>query len=192
MWITFHDAVEGAQQAEGLLHPIRAFASKMAEHAGRLAAVLTLYGDPDAIEITADAMAGGIMLAKHYAAELLRLQGATAVAPDLDLAARLLAWWQARPDRRLYLAPTYQRGLNAIRDAQTARRMVGILEDHGWVVRLPVGTELDGAARQEAWELIFYARSPSTLGPPSNWVDASTHRLKHLIQLISARRVAPD
>ncbi len=154
MWIAFHDAVEGAQQAEGPLHPIRAFASKMAEHAGRVAAVLTLYGKPDAIEITADAMAGGINLAKHYAAELLRLQGATAVAPDLDLAARLLAWWQARPDRQLHLASTYQRGLNAIRDAKTARRLIGILEDHGWVVRLPVGTKLDGAARQEAWKLI--------------------------------------
>ncbi len=154
MWIAFHDAVEGAQQAEGPLHPIRAFASKMAEHAGRLAAVLTHYENPNALDITADAMAGGIMLAKHYAAELLRLQGAMAVNPDLDLASRLLTWWQARPDRRLYLASAYQRGLNAVRDAQTARRLVGILEDHGWVVRLPVGTKMDGVARQEVWELI--------------------------------------
>jgi len=154
MSIAFLNAVEAAQANEGALRPIAAFASKMAEHAGRLAAVLTVYADPDAIEVGAEAMAGGIKLAKHYAAELLRLQDAGHQSLDLDLAARLLAWWQARPDGRCHLADIYQRGLNAIRDAATARRLVAIVEDHGWVDRLPAGIELDGAPRKEAWELV--------------------------------------
>ncbi len=154
MWIEFHDAVEAAQQPEGALRPIQSFASKMAEHAGRLAAVLTVYADPDAVEIGAEAMAGGINLAQHYASELLRLHGAACVSPDLVLAARLLEWWQARPDPKCHLAAIYQRGLNAIRDAATARRIVEVLEEHGYVDPLPRGTELDGHARAEAWELV--------------------------------------
>lgn len=154
MWIAFHDDVEKAQRSEGPLHSIQAFASKMAEHAGRLAAVLTIYSDPDAIDVSVEAMAGGIELAKHYAAELLRLQGTAGVSADLDLAARLLKWWQARQDPRCDLATIYQRSLNAISDAATARRIVLVLEHHGWVDRLSAGTELDGKPRHEAWELV--------------------------------------
>lgn len=154
MWIAFHDAAERAQGVDGPLRPIQAFASKMAEHAGRLAAVLTVYANPDAVEVGAEAMAGGIGLAQHYAAELLRLHGAAGVAPDLELAGRLLTWWQARPDPRCHLAAIYQRGLNAVRDAATARRIVGVLEEHGYLDRLPAGTEVDGIARNEAWELV--------------------------------------
>jgi hypothetical protein len=106
------------------------------------------------MDVQAEAMACGIELAQHYGAELLRLQGAAAVVPDLRLAARLLAWWQARLDPRCYLAAIYQRGLNAVGDAATARRIVGILEDHGWVRRLPQGAEVDGVPRREAWELV--------------------------------------
>ena len=154
LWILFHDFVERAQGPDGEFRSIQAFASKMAEHAGRLAGVLTVYADPDAYEVQAEAMAGGIELAKHYALELLRLQGAAAVSPDLALASRLLAWWQARPDPKCHLAAIYQRGLYAIRDAATARRIVGILEEHGYVDRLQNGIELDGKRRREAWELI--------------------------------------
>ena len=154
MWIAFHDAVEGDQAPESHLRPIRAFASKMAEHAGRLAAVLTVYADPNAADVEAEAMAGGIALAQHYAAELLRLYGAAGIAPDLDLAARLLAWWQSRPDPRCHLATIYQRSVNAIRDAATARRIVAVLEEHGHVDRLPTGIELEGKPRSEAWELV--------------------------------------
>ena len=153
MWIEFHDAVERAQVPEGALRPIRAFASKMAEHAGRLAAVLTVYADPLAVEVGAEAMAGGIALAQHYAAELQRLQDAAAISPDLALAERLLVWLQARPERRCHLAEVYQRSLGAIRDAATARRIVSVLEDHGWVDFLPAGTEVDGKPRREAWDL---------------------------------------
>jgi hypothetical protein len=40
-----------------------------------------------------------------------------------------------------------------IRAAADARRVVGILEDHGWLTRRPQGTVIDGKARKEAWTL---------------------------------------
>jgi hypothetical protein len=98
LWVQFHDAVERDLAPGGELHTVRAFGGKMAEHAGRLAAVLSVYADPATMEVNGETMAFGIELAQHYASELLRLQGGAAVAPDLKLAARLLAWWQARRD----------------------------------------------------------------------------------------------
>ena len=154
IWIAFHDQVELAQAPGGALHPIKPFASKMAEHAGRLAAVVTAYGDPNATHVTADAMAGGTVLANHYAAELLRLHGASNVSEDLHQAAALLAWWQGRADPRCHLAEIYQRGPNGVRDARTARRIAEVLVEHGHIIALAPGIELDGAPKREAWELV--------------------------------------
>lgn len=154
LWIGFHDEVERDLADGGALRPIRGFGAKLAEHAGRLAAVLTIYSDPDAAAVGPENMVSGITLAKHYAAEALRLQGAAVVAPDLLLAARLLKWWQARPDPRLHLAQVYQRGLNALDNAEKARRIVKVLTEHGYAAQLKQGTVVDGAPRREAWTLL--------------------------------------
>jgi hypothetical protein len=154
VWIEFHDAVERDLSDGGVLRPVRAFGAKLAEHAARLAGVMAMYADPEAGEVTGEEMACGVALAQHYAAEALRLQGAAAVSSDLVLADRLLNWWQARLDPKVHLAQIYQRGPNALGDAEKARRIVKILEEHGHVLRLPVGALVDGAARREAWALV--------------------------------------
>ncbi len=154
LWIRFHDHAEASIGTGGELEPIRAFGAKMAEHAGRLAAVLAVYADPDAMEVPGEMMACGIELAQHYAAEMLRLKGAAAASPDLRLAARLLAWWLERPDPRCHLAVIYQSGPHTLGDAATARRIVGLLEEHGQIRRLPSGTILDGKHRRDAWALV--------------------------------------
>ena len=154
LFVQFHDAVERDLAVGGKLHLIRAFGAKMAEHAGRLAAVLSTYVDPEAMDVHGDAMACGIELVKHYALEMLRLKGAATVSPDLRLAARLLSWWQGRSDPRCHLAAIYQRGPNAISTAAKARQIVSILEEHGWIRRLAARTELDGAPHADAWELV--------------------------------------
>ncbi len=153
MLIGFHDAVERELTPGGELASIRGFASKMAEHAGRLAAILELYGDPEAIEVSAEAMANGITLARYYGAEMRRLADGASVAPDLKLARRLLEWWQAGGKPKRHLSEIYQRGPGALRDSAAAKRIVAILEDHGWITRLPPGVMLDGSPRRDAWEL---------------------------------------
>lgn len=134
--------------------PIRAWGARAAEHAGRLAAVLTLFADPDATEMDAEHLACGIALAEHYGAEMLRLAGASTVNPDLRLADRLLRWWVERAEPRLHLATNNRRGLNAISDATTARRIADILVEHGHVRRLPDGAEVDGKPRRDARDLV--------------------------------------
>ena len=154
LWIAFHDACETAQREGGELAGMRAFAAKMPEHAGRLAAVLAIYADPEAVEVSPEAMVGGIELAQHYAAEVRRLASGAQVAPELQAADRLRRWWQAQPSRRQHLAAIYQRGPASLRDAATARRAVATLEEHGWLTRLAPGEAVDGQPRKEAWELV--------------------------------------
>jgi hypothetical protein len=154
IFIAFYDAVERDLGESGPLHAIRAFGAKMAEHAGRLAAVLAAYNDPDCMEVDAESMACGVALAQHYAAEMLRLHSFGAIDPDLRLAAKLLAWWEVQSSPVVHLAAVYQLGPGALRDAATARRIVGILEAHGWITRSPKGTIVDGAPRNEVWEMV--------------------------------------
>jgi hypothetical protein len=154
LWIAYHDSVERSLGSGGELQPIRAFGAKLAEHAGRLASVLTVYADPDAGEVGSDALQNAVELARHYAAEMLRLAGGAAVAPDLALAQRLLTWWHARPDPRAHLAEVYQFGPYAISTAATAIRIITLLEEHNWLRRLKPGTVLDGRGRRDAWVLV--------------------------------------
>ena len=152
-WVAFHDLCERAMTPNGYLSSIKAFGAKLAEHAGRLAAVLTLYDNPDAMEVPVGAMNCGVALAMHYAAEMLRLHGGAAVSRELRAAEKLLAWWREQPSPLLPLSTIYQYGPNSLRDAKSARRAVEILEEHGQVERLPPGTTIDGAPRREAWTL---------------------------------------
>jgi hypothetical protein len=83
-------------------------ANKLPEHAARLAAVLALVGDVEAAEVGSGEMEAGIALAQHYAAEGLRLFGASRVSADLREAQQLLVWLRTKwpeplislPDRR--------------------------------------------------------------------------------------------
>jgi hypothetical protein len=150
--------------------------AKLPEHAARIAGVLTVVAKASQIatnepsdddwsdeppldlgnmEIGIDTLKSGIMLANHYAAEALRLVDAGLADPDLVLAEKLLAWLQADPGREnIHLREIYQFGPGGIRDKETAVRIVTILADHGWLVRLPTGTIVDGSQRRDAWKVV--------------------------------------
>jgi len=152
VWVGFHDSTEREIAAEGKLAAIRAWGAKAAEHAGRLAAVLTVYGDPDAQEVAEAEMRAAVRLVQHYGGEMLRLAGSSGIDPDLRLAARVLEWWQGQP-RTIVTARVYQYGPQAVRDAATARRVLTVLADHGHATALR-DVIIDGAMRREAWERV--------------------------------------
>jgi hypothetical protein len=134
---------------------VRGLANKLPEHAARLAAVLTLVRNIDAGEIGSAEMPAGIALAEHYAAEALQLFGASRINAELRLAQRLLDWllnqW-AEPN--ISLPDIYQRSLNAIGDKASAARLAGILEEHGWLVKIPQGGVVAGQRRRDAWLIV--------------------------------------
>lgn len=153
-WIAFHDECERAIGPDGALSSIRALGAKLAEHAGRLAAILTLFDDADAMEVPLAAIQSGIALAIYYANESLRLNGGATVSRELRTAQRLLDWWQAQPNPVLHLATIYQFGPSELRDAKAARAAVSILEEHGCLERVPPNTMIDGKPRKEIWRLV--------------------------------------
>jgi hypothetical protein len=153
LWVRFHDFVEIGLGGDGEFAPVRAFASKTAEHAARLAGILTLVDDIHARGIPLDKMASGIELAKHYLAEALRLYHAGATDPDIGLAERLLGWLKAQGRQHIWMTLIYQLGPSAIRDAKTAKRIIRILEDHHWLEAIDGGMEIDGQFRRDVWRL---------------------------------------
>jgi hypothetical protein len=155
LWIEFADHVERAMGPEGELEPIRGLANKLAEHAARLAGVLTLVRDLYASDVSVEELRAGIALAEHYAAEALRLFGTARISAELRLAKRLLDWLlNVWPEKNISLPDIYQRSLNAIGDKASAEKLVTILEDHGWLVRIPQGGVVAGQRRRDAWRII--------------------------------------
>jgi len=125
------------------------------EHAARLAGIVTLVRDIEVGEIVAAEIEAGIALAEHYAAEALRLFGSSRANADLRLSQRLLDWLLGTWDEpAISLPDIYQRSLNAIGDKGTAEKLVNILEEHGWLVKIPQGAVVAGQRRRDAWLIV--------------------------------------
>jgi len=151
----FADHVEGLIKAGGRLEPIISLANKLPEHAVRLATVIALVDDFYIKEINHTHMAAGINLAQYYASEALRLFDASQLDPNLALAIRLLHHLQhSWPLDVISLPDIYQRCLNAIRDKSKASKIVAILEDHGWLLKIEGGATINDVRRKEAWKII--------------------------------------
>lgn len=154
MLINFADRVEEQLGPDGELKPISGLANKLPEHAARLAAVLTIFNDPDAKEIALEAIENGIKLARHYADEALRLFEGAKMDAKLRQAARLLEWLQhSWKEPVVSLPDIYQRGPNFIGNRKTALELVAILETHDWLHKIPGGTVVSGEHRRQVWRI---------------------------------------
>lgn len=154
LWIDYADHIEEKIKPNGALDSVRGLANKIPEHATRLAAVLNFFNNTSIGEIDGESMESGIALADHYAAEAVRLFGMSKIHPDLRLAQRLLFWLQtAWQEPCVALPDIYQRSINAIRDKNTAARIVDILENHGWLTKLKGAHIVAGERRRDVWAI---------------------------------------
>ena len=151
-WVRFHDWMQRNAGPDGALRPVFAFAAKAPEHALRIAGVLALIADPDAMQIDLHHVEAGIALARFYLGEALRLQGLGATRPELQAAEKLLAWMQARGPL-VPLPDVYQLGPSAVRDKRSALALIGVLEDHGRIRKVKGGANVAGQYRREVWEV---------------------------------------
>ena len=153
---SFYDSIEMQVGPGGRLAPVRSLANKIGEHAGRLAAVLAFYRDPNVAEITEDDLAPGIQLAQWYLEEALRLADAGSVSEEVSQAEELLTWLQVKWPGLcsdgfaclVSLPDIYQRGPNVIRDKAAARTTADVLVDHGWLVPTPGRHLVNGHIRR--------------------------------------------
>jgi hypothetical protein len=156
VWIRFHDWVQDHLREGGIFRPISGIAAKAAEHALRLAGTIALFENIDAASIPLEHLKAGIVLARFFLTEALRLFHSAKTNPDLLLAEKVLSWFKTRTGSRPQLVSlpcVYRNGPNAVRDKSTAARCMAILTDHGWTRSLEGGAEIDGKKRRQVWEV---------------------------------------
>jgi hypothetical protein len=154
LWVAFYEHIES--NIPGDLSQIRGFASKLPEHALRVAGVLALFNDPEAGSIAREYVEAAIELAQFYGNEALRLVGGYRIPRPLALAAEALRWIIARTEGRaprlVHLAEVYRLGPPEVRSARAAREVIRVLEEHGYLAHRP-NAEVEGVTRRDAWEV---------------------------------------
>lgn len=154
--VAFADRVEKEQGPGGAYAYVTGYASKAAEHAARIAGVLTAWRDLHASAVTGDTMVDAITLARFYLGEATRLADAATVSLDIDRAEKLRRWllesWphdEVMPSEVLQRAP-----IRALRESPAARVSLSMLVKHGWLVELPEGAVVRGKARKVAYRIV--------------------------------------
>jgi len=112
---------------------------------------LAVIENPAAAVIDLPQVHAGIALMDYYLTEQLRIQETGAADPDIRMAEKLLDW--ARGYKVVYLSQIYRLGPNAIREAETAKRLCRLLEEHGWLSRIEGGAVIEGVHRREVWKV---------------------------------------
>jgi hypothetical protein len=149
---TFAREIEKAQAPGGPFEDARAFASKAAEHAARIAAVLTIFMDPDAADVTGETMAGATEIATFYANEAARLADAAIVPDEVKDAERMRLWLlRSWSEPHISAAIAAQRGPFKVTDR--ARKAMQRLQVHGYLIE-DNGAVVDGTPRKEAWRIV--------------------------------------
>lgn len=134
VWIRFHDHVERQNTPNGDMAGIGDFASKVAEHAARLAAVIAVTMDPDTREIGEEAMRHGVALADYFLGEALRMALARRTDPKLVKAELMLKWMQAKNEPEIRLSVILTHGPRPLRTKAAADEAIQTLLNHGWIV----------------------------------------------------------
>jgi hypothetical protein len=135
-WRSFHDHVEVQCGPGNELAPIQDFAAKAAEHAARIAGVLTIVEDIGATEIGVGATVSAIRLTDWYIVEALRLQRAARTDPRLLRARQLLDWIIERGEGLINFRDVIRLGPGQTRTKAAAEEAVTILVNHGWLVEV--------------------------------------------------------
>ncbi len=160
----YYRATEQAQAPGGELEQVKSFASKSPEQAARIAGTLTLWSDLGATVIQPRVMTDAIELAQFYLLEAKRLAEAATVSEEIDRAEHLRRWiiesWpgiasgQGRDPQTIVPRDVVRSGPNALRETATIRKLMGVLENHGWLFQLEAGAVIDGQARQIAYRIV--------------------------------------
>jgi hypothetical protein len=153
--VRFADSVERSQVPGGDMAHITGTASKAAEQAARIAGVLTLWRDLEAVEVQSEEMASGIELARYYLLEAMRLADAANVSAETDRAEQLRRWLLERwREPEVLVRDVQNSGPNPLRESDRARAALRKLEEHGWLAPLDQGTVVRGSRRREAWRIV--------------------------------------
>jgi hypothetical protein len=131
--IEAYDELERAQGPHRELESVREWAAKAAEHARRIAGVLTLTADTAGIAVPAETMRGALTLMQYYLGEYVRVIGAADVSEEIRRAELLRKWLRQKLLHTVTPRQVMQTGPNSIRSADVARAALRTLCEHRWL-----------------------------------------------------------
>jgi hypothetical protein len=153
-WKQAYNAVEAAEAPGQRFEQCKAWASKSAEQALRIAGVLRLVEEPDAQTIDADTVRRAIEIALWHLNEAARLAGTAELSAEVRDAEALLNWCHDNGRTLLYSSAALQYGPTRIRTAKSFKTAMGELERAGWASLIEGGMEVDGAHRRNVWRIV--------------------------------------
>lgn len=154
-YIKFHDQVEKRTALNGDLRDIQGFASKAAEHSLRIAGALTCFHHPVAKHIEIDWINRAIQLMDYYLSETLRIYQSGILSPDIKAAQATLSWFMQNKIETISLPQLYQNGPTIVRNAEMARKIMKILENHGRASRIEAQINSQSRRKEEKWKINF-------------------------------------
>jgi hypothetical protein len=162
VWIQCYNWVEEGMKPGGDFATVKAWASKTPEQALRIAGVLTLVANPNAVVIDQPTILNAFQLATWYLSEARRLQGAAELSPEVRNAEALLNWCHEKGRTELYSEIVLQYGPNQIRERLHFESAIKELVRTCWATTITNANELviDGKIRRKAWKI----RPPSKGG----------------------------
>ena len=133
IWRSFFDEVEAEAREDGRFGGLRDFASKAAEHAARIAGVVSIYRERGPTAVTPGDMRTGVELVRWYLGEGDRLARTARTDPRLLAARSVLTWMSGQDGDYLHFRALLRNGPHALRNKEAADMALGILEQHRWL-----------------------------------------------------------
>jgi len=156
-FISFMDNMATAVRPGDDLSSIRTSAVRASENAARLAGVMTLFvHGPETTEIELPEMKAAVALMDYYMRQKLSLYDDVHVDPDIELAEKAWIWLSEKWDD----PNISQRDLTnigsprAVRRADKAATVIGILERDGRLLRLLGKHPVRGIDRERVWKIV--------------------------------------
>lgn len=151
LWVEAHNAIE-RDMRDDYAH-IKAWASKGAHQALRIAGVLALVDKPNATTINRDTLNRALALMDYYLAEAARIVGTASVPAKIRHAEALLDWCRETGRELLCSTIAMNKGPNCIRTAAAFKEAMAVLVDAGWAEYLDGGAKVDGKRRAHVWRM---------------------------------------
>lgn len=137
LWIAAYNQIERWQADDGPLAGARAWASKAAEHAARIAGVVALSVNPEVRHVDDEAMDCGIQAMNFYLSEHVRLLSTSQCDTHLERL-RLLAGWMQERGRFVPAGHVLRCSPRSLRDlkAQGLNPLLTELSERGYIRRI--------------------------------------------------------
>lgn len=158
LWIEYFNETEAELAPGGKFADHKDWVSKSGEHAGRIAAVLTLIEDPDATSIPVGRMFDAIELTRYYLSEFCRLMGADfsedSASRNADIIWKWLTDKKKWPHTHVSPADISQKGPGSVRKGHIIRNAISHLVSNGLLQRVHGKVRIGDITRAEAYLII--------------------------------------